>query len=64
MGIIMINCPKTERVISTGLAIDATRFNRSPVFFGRTYCPMCRIAHEWFARDAWISETQRAADSA
>jgi hypothetical protein len=26
------------------------------VFFSRTSCPLCRIDHAWFARDAWVHE--------
>lgn len=56
MGIVMINCPKTGRAISTGMEMDRSSFNRSPVFFSRTFCPICRTTHEWFAKNAWIRE--------
>ena len=59
MGLLMIKCPNTGRVISTGRRTDQTSFERSAVFFGRTYCPFCRISHEWFAKEAWISERDR-----
>jgi hypothetical protein len=29
-----------------------------PVFFARVYCPICRIEHEWFAKEAWVCETE------
>ncbi len=29
----------------------------SPVFFGRTYCPLCRVTHEWFAQNAWLCDS-------
>jgi hypothetical protein len=59
MGIVMINCPKTGRAISTGLKIDASTFSCVPVFFSRTFCPRCLTQHEWFARDAWVFESNQ-----
>ena len=52
MGVVMIRCPATERVISTGMSIDSAAFYSMPVFFGTTLCPLCRISHEWFAASA------------
>ena len=57
MGIVMIRCPTTGRAISTGIETDALSFNRTPVFIAHTWCPLCNTDHEWFAADAWISET-------
>ena len=59
MGLLMVKCANTGRAISTGRRADQTAFRRSAVFFGRTYCPFCRISHEWFATEAWISERER-----
>ena len=56
VGMIVIKCPKTEREISTGLQADWRAFGSVPVFFSRTYCPLCRTNHEWFAKDAWVRE--------
>jgi hypothetical protein len=56
MGMIMFRCPQTGREISTGLEIDAAHFKVSPVFFSRSYCPICRTEHEWFAQEAWVPE--------
>ena len=25
--------------------------------FSRTFCPLGRVKHEWFAKDAWVSES-------
>lgn len=60
MGIVMIRCPATGRAISTGIEADALSFNRTPVFIAHTWCPICKIDHEWFAADAWISEARLA----
>jgi len=59
MGILMIKCPSTGHAISTGIEMDQSRFGSSAVFFRRTFCPICRSYHEWFARDAWVCEERR-----
>jgi len=53
---VMINCPATGSAIPTGIKTDRDSFRKSAVFFARTFCPNCRIAHEWFAMDAWLQE--------
>ena len=53
MGIVMISCPETRRAISTGIQVDRATFHSTPVFFSRTFCPLCRVKHEWVAKDAW-----------
>ena len=50
MGILMIKCPTTGRDIPTGIETDRTSFTSAPVFFSRTYCPICRTNHELFAK--------------
>jgi hypothetical protein len=54
MGVLMIRCSRTGRAIPTGTYVDAAAFRSSPVFFGQTHCPHCHATHEWFARDAWV----------
>jgi hypothetical protein len=61
MGLLMIKCPNTGRGILTGMNATESSFNSSPVFFGRTFCPDCEISHEWFAKDAWVSDHGSAA---
>jgi hypothetical protein len=56
MGTVMIRCPETGREIATGFEADPARFRATPVFFARSYCPICRTEHEWFAQDAWVCE--------
>lgn len=56
MGIVVIECPETGRTNFTGLRIDRSSFRRMPAFFDRTFCPICRVNHEWFAQDAWVSD--------
>ncbi|MBI2716472.1 MAG: hypothetical protein HYX37_18795 [Rhizobiales bacterium] len=59
MGLVMIRCPVTGHEISTGLEASEVSFNHSPVFFGRTFCPVCRRDHQWFAKDAWVRELKK-----
>jgi hypothetical protein len=54
VGILVIRCPKTGRTISTGMAVDEPNFSSTPVFFSRTFCPICRTVHQWFAKEAWV----------
>jgi hypothetical protein len=64
MGMVMIRCPATHRAISTGIEVDRATFRATPVFFSRTFCPLCRETHEWFARDAWVRDPVFAEDEA
>ena len=61
MSVVMIKCPRTGHDISTGLEMTRSDFQRAPVFFARAYCPRCRCEHEWFAKDAWVSDSLRPA---
>jgi hypothetical protein len=58
MGIVMIRCASTGEPISTGIKADRGSFNATPVFFARTYCPLCRTDHQWFAKNAWVHEPE------
>jgi hypothetical protein len=63
MGTVMIRCPRTGREIATGFEADRTRFNAMPVFFARSFCPICRAEHEWFAKEAWVCEPGAAREA-
>jgi hypothetical protein len=54
---LMIRCLKTGLAISTGKHIESKLFSSTPVFFSSTYCPHCRVRHEWFVKDAWVSDS-------
>jgi hypothetical protein len=58
MGVIMIRCPRTGHNIPTGIEMGSSDFQRAPVFFARVQCPICGGEHEWFAKDAWVSEEE------
>jgi hypothetical protein len=57
MGFVMIRCPRTGREIPTGMTMNRSDFERAPVFFARTHCPLCASEHEWFAQDAWVCDS-------
>ena len=63
MSMLMIRCPKTGRAISTRREVEFASFRSAPVFFGRTYCSLGRVTHEWFAQDAWVCDSE-AGDAA
>jgi hypothetical protein len=56
MGMVMVKCPQSGHAIPTGIKTDRESFRRSPVFFGRTHCPICHTDHAWFVREAWVDE--------
>ena len=58
MSMLMIRCPTTGQAISTGREVESASFRSSPVFFSLTYCPLCRVTHEWFAQEAWICDSE------
>jgi hypothetical protein len=58
MGKLMIRCPKTGQAIFTGRYVKSATFRSTPVFFSRTYCPLCHATHEWFAKDAWVCDSE------
>ncbi len=63
MAKLMIRCPETGRAISTGIDTDRDKFKTMPVFFADTYCPICRTPHKWFAKNAWVYESDTSANA-
>jgi hypothetical protein len=55
---LMIFCPQTGQAIRTAYEAAPELFRKTPVFFARTFCPFCRVEHEWFARDAWVPDAK------
>ena len=58
MGKLLIRCPKTGQAIFTGRYVDSATFRSTPVFFSQNYCPLCHAMHEWFAKDAWVCDSE------
>lgn len=57
MGMLMIRCPRTGRAVFTGRHVESAVFRTTPVFFGKTVCPLCEVTHDWFAKDAWVCDS-------
>lgn len=58
MSMLMIRCSTTGRAIFTGRYVESAAFRSTAVFFSRTYCPICHVMHEWFAKDAWVCNSE------
>jgi hypothetical protein len=58
MGAVMVKCPDTGRPIRTGMVADRDSFSATPVFFAKVHCPICKTEHEWFAKEAWVCESE------
>ena len=59
MGMLMIRRPETGQAVFTGRHVDLAVFRAMPVFFSRTHCPHCHVMHEWFAKDAWVHNSEK-----
>jgi hypothetical protein len=56
MSVLMIRCPATGQAISTGIETDQNNLNKIPNVLARTRCPMCRLEHVWWKREAWLAD--------
>jgi hypothetical protein len=69
MGVLLVKCPKTGKMFSTGIQADAETVKNLPEVQARSRCPHCRSDHLWgdavftpaLAPLAWI-ENQRPPD--
>ena len=56
MGEIVIRCPKTDKVISTEMAVSKKAFELGTYVNGTVKCPECGETHTWNKKDAWLRE--------
>jgi hypothetical protein len=57
MAALVLNCPTTGLMVSTGLAINRADFEFCRrTLVGRAPCPHCGEDHFWTKNDAWIAE--------
>ena len=56
MSVIMVKCPNTGRALSTGIETDRVGFDRLPNLLTYSLCPLCRLEHGWWKREAWLEE--------
>ena len=49
--LLMIECSRTGRLISTGIETDVRSFEMLPIVTAKTYCAYCRRYHRWSKED-------------
>lgn len=54
MGQVMIRCPQTGKLVSTGIAMDKASFESSTLTNNSVKCPLCGNIHVWSKRDATL----------
>jgi len=59
---LMIECSRTGRPISTGIATDMQSFAALKAFQAKTFCPYCRRYHLWSKDDVSIDDSDRTPD--
>jgi hypothetical protein len=64
MGVLMIRCAKTGRAISTGKFVEPAALRSSPGIFWANLLSTLDATHEWFAKDAWVCDSESAQQSA
>jgi len=51
---IMIRCPNTRRIVSTGLTTEKIKLSSLSNLTLRVLCPACLKNHKWGQKEAWI----------
>ena len=54
VSVVMVRCPNTGRVLSTGIEMDAATFEELPDIRSQIMCPVCKLDHLWSTREAWL----------
>jgi hypothetical protein len=55
-SVVMVRCPTTGRELSTGIEMDAAKFEQLPDIRSQIKCPVCNLDHSWSTRDAWLGD--------
>jgi hypothetical protein len=55
MSMLMIRCPQTGQVISTGIDTDPESLRDIPDTLAYTRCPHCGTDHAWWPKEAWLA---------
>jgi hypothetical protein len=56
MGVVVINCVASGKVVSTGIEIERATFEALPDIRAQLRCPACGGLHLWSKSDAWLSD--------
>jgi predicted RNA-binding Zn-ribbon protein involved in translation (DUF1610 family) len=54
MGMVMIKCPISGRVVATGIELEEETFTQLPNVGSGMTCPGCGGHHIWRKADAWL----------
>jgi hypothetical protein len=52
----MFKCPRTKKLVSTGINIDLPDIDKLPERVTFSQCPHCGTVHGWTPKDTWVSE--------
>ena len=56
MTILMFQCPRTKRLVSTSVDVDLADIDKLPDRVTFSQCPHCRTVHGWTPKDTFVSE--------
>ena len=56
MANIMIKCPKTGKLVLTGISMDKKSFETAKLEDNTVRCPACRGYHTWSKKDAVLRD--------
>ena len=56
MAEIVIKCPKTRKLVSTGMSMDKESFETAKLEGNTMRCPACRDYHIWSKNDAVLRD--------
>lgn len=62
MALILVQCPRTRRCISTGIEVDPETFERGPGEPKTVQCPFCRKEHVWTRQHALLADRDKWPD--
>ena len=58
MPALMVTCPNTARIVSTGIEIEAEDLRVLPRLAAPVYCPACGEKHFWTRDDAMLDRAE------
>jgi hypothetical protein len=58
MPALMVTCPTTARIVSTGIEIEADDLRALPRIAAPVYCPACGEKHFWTRDDAMLDRPE------
>jgi hypothetical protein len=57
---LMFKCPKTKKLVRTGVNVDLTKIDKLPDKLTFSQCPYCNKLHGWTPKDTWLSDGEKA----